>query len=122
MSTKMSILRQFGSENFSITTEFEHTPTTDEIIGTIGMFDDAISQAFNKVLAREDREKTALIAESVQRTATLKAQNDALDAEMAEATRGKDLVAAADPAPVDAPVTAPVETPVDAPADQQVTP
>lgn len=81
METKISIMRQFGTEQFSITTTFDHKPSQKEIEEGVASLGLGVSAAFNKVCEREETEKNQLRANAEKRQKAMKDLEAALTAE-----------------------------------------
>jgi hypothetical protein len=79
---KLSILRQFGSEQFSITAELDKNAGTKEVSNGVTLMGHAVSEAFKKVVEREETEKLFLIEASKKRQDANKALEDQLKDEM----------------------------------------
>jgi hypothetical protein len=92
MDIKLSVLRQFGSEQFSATITLDRLPHEDDLRSHIALLNLGITAQFDQVMARELDEKRKLTAQSAEREGVLKAHNDQVDSEMREAQRGKDLI------------------------------
>ncbi len=82
---KFSTLRQFGSESitFSATVHSKNMALSDEEIKEqLNMIDTLLKEEFTLIQEREISEKEALTLGSEKRTATVRALDDALKAEM----------------------------------------
>jgi hypothetical protein len=67
METKFSVMRAFGSEQFSTTVSFDKVATTVEADEALKVLGHSLEGAFDAVLKREDEEKKKLIAASKSR-------------------------------------------------------
>lgn len=94
--TKLSVLRQFGSEQFSATVTFDKILTKEELKDEVTGLGHGISEAFNKVLEREESEKKILALASEKRTAANKVLEDQIKKEMDSASQTKDALSKAD--------------------------
>ena len=92
METKISVLRQFGSEQFSMSITHDTAPSDKQIKEAVAQLGVGITEAFDKVMAREESEKQKLTAASAQREATNKAAAAQIKAEMESATKAKQVV------------------------------
>lgn len=92
MNTKISVLRQFGSENFSMSVDFDHVIEEKDIHKAVKSIGVGITSAFDQVLVRGEEEKIKLSGVSKIREESNKRLADQLDSEMKEATRGKDII------------------------------
>ena len=85
-------MRQFGTEQFSMTISHDNVPSHEQIKEDVATLGVAISEAFDKVVEREEKEKSQLTALSAKRQAANQAMNDQIEAEMKSASKGKNLV------------------------------
>lgn len=90
MNIKYSALRQFGSEQFSMTIEADNKEVL--IADAVHMLNQGITNAFDEVNRRELIEKSKLIDISKERESIISAHNTQLKSEMDTATEGKRLV------------------------------
>lgn len=81
--TKIGLVRQFGTEQFSMTVTLDKVSDATDVTNSVEALHKGVSEAFNKVLAREDIEKALLIKNSQNReeknialTAQLKKEMD----------------------------------------------
>ena len=89
METKLSVLRQFGSEQFSATVSFDKVLNESEMKHEVSKLGSSITEAFNKVLEREESEKKTLSNAAESRTKSNKELDQKIQAEMKSATEVK---------------------------------
>jgi hypothetical protein len=77
---KVSLMRSFGTEQFSLTTEVEPT----EVEANQAIFAKAVETQFIQVMNRQTAENRITAEASIERTAVLKAKEDAMKAEMVQ--------------------------------------
>jgi hypothetical protein len=87
--TKISVLRQFGSEQFSATISFDKVLNELEMANEIDVLGKGISKAFLNVLAREENEKMILLKAAEARTQTNKNLDASIQAELKSANEVK---------------------------------
>ncbi len=89
---KFSVLRQFGSENISFTSEIEspnQALTEDELLKQIEQIDTVINSAFIAVNEREISEKDILAGYSERRREAVAKLDQALKLEMTQKAKAK---------------------------------
>lgn len=86
---KISILRQFGTEQFSMSSDLPDHATTEEIAAEVAKLGGGVSAAFIKVCEREDSEKAYLAKAAQHRTDSNKALEQAIKDEMEAAASAK---------------------------------
>lgn len=90
--TKLSVLRQFGSEQFSASVTFDTVLGKEELEKEVANLGHGVSSAFNKVLEREEEEKKTLALASKKREDQNKALEDQIKKEMDSATSTKQIL------------------------------
>lgn len=84
--TKLSVLRQFGTEQFSMAINIGDTLTAEELKEQVALLGLGITEAFLKVCEREESEKKHLASISKVRLESNQALTKQLDEEMKSAT------------------------------------
>lgn len=87
--TKIGLVRQFGTEQFSMTITLDSLSKPEDIAGAIESLHIGVSGAFNKVLEREEVEKLQLVHASQKREQTSKALEEQIKKEMDAASGAK---------------------------------
>jgi len=98
---KFSALRQFGSENVSVTTTIHsdrETLTSEQIQAQVDQITTVIDKSFRAAQEREFTEKELLAIASERRTEQVKKLDDALRAEMAEKQKAQQTIREAEKA------------------------
>ena len=92
---KISALRQFGSENVSVTATIhsdKETLTNEQVQAQVDQITTVIDKSFRAAQEREFTEKELLAIASERRTAQVKKLDDALRAEMAEKQKAQQTI------------------------------
>jgi len=92
---KFSALRQFGSENVSVTATIhsdKETLTNEQVQAQVDQITTVIDKSFRAAQEREFTEKELLAIASERRTAQVKKLDDALRAEMAEKQKAQQTI------------------------------
>lgn len=90
--TKFSVMRSFGTEQFSVTTTLPDLATEEDVQKALQTFDTALTKMHAQVLSRGDEEKKFLIAASKKREELNTALNNQLKAEVRAATEASETV------------------------------
>ena len=79
--TKFSVMRQYGTEQFSMTITMEKVPNKKEVESSLDALNLGISSQFERVQGREISEKKLLAARAIERREAVEALDKELKAE-----------------------------------------
>ena len=96
METKFSVMRAFGSEQFSTTVTFDKVATSEEVKQGLEALNISLQGAFDAVLVREQQEKEKLLKASAAREYQQRTLDDQLKNEQKSASDLKSTITKVD--------------------------